>query len=241
MNKTAAEAKALMTEMLPALQAVSSDVEKVVCPPATSVPAVAEILKGTEIGLGTQNMHWEDKGAFTGELAPAMVKEFCGYVILGHSERRGYFGETDEMVNKKIKAALANGLTPIVCIGETLEENQSGQTEAVLTKQIVDGFEGIDAADAPKVIVAYEPIWAIGTGLAASADDANTIIGGTVRAQLKKVFGEEAAEAMRILYGGSVKPGNAAEYFSKPEIDGALVGGASLKTEDFAKITEAAA
>ena len=240
MNKTAAEARELVSAMLPELQSVTT-VDRVICPPATAVSAVAEILAGTEIGLGTQNMHWEEKGAFTGELSPAMVKEFCQYVILGHSERRAYFAETDEGVNKKIKAALAHGLTPIVCVGETLEENEAGKTEEVVTREIREGLKDLSQEDAKKVVIAYEPIWAIGTGKAATAELANSVIAATVRKPLKDMFGEEVAEAVRILYGGSVKSTNAADYFSQSDIDGALVGGASLKADDFPKIAKAAA
>ncbi len=170
-----------------------------------------------------------------------MVKEFCEYVILGHSERRAYFCETDETVNKKVKAALAHGLIPIVCVGETLEENEDGKTDEVVIREIKEGLKGLSKADAAKIIVAYEPIWAIGTGKAATAELANDVIGRTIRTPLKEMFGEDVAEQVRILYGGSVKGSNAAEFFTQPEIDGALVGGASLKADDFPKIAKAAA
>ena len=240
MNKTAAEARELVSAMLPELQSVTS-VDRVICPTATAVMAVSEILSGTGVGIGTQNMHWEESGAYTGELSPAMVKEFCEYVILGHSERRAYFCETDETVNKKVKAALAHGLIPIVCVGETLEENEAGKTDEVVIREIKEGLKGLSKADAAKIIVAYEPIWAIGTGKAATGELANDVIGRTIRTPLKEMFGEDVAEQIRILYGGSVKGSNAAEFFSQPEIDGALVGGASLKADDFPKIAKAAA
>ncbi len=240
MNKTAAEARELVSAMLPELQSVTS-VDRVICPTATAVMAVSEILSGTGVGIGTQNMHWEESGAYTGELSPAMVKEFCEYVILGHSERRAYFCETDETVNKKVKAALAHGLIPIVCVGETLEENEAGKTDEVVIREIKEGLKGLSKADAAKIIVAYEPIWAIGTGKAATAELANDVIGRTIRTPLKEMFGENVAEQVRILYGGSVKGSNAAEFFTQPEIDGALVGGASLKADDFPKIAKAAA
>ena len=239
MNKTAAEARELVSAMLPELQSVTT-VDRVICPPATAVMAVSEILSGTGIGLGTQNMHWEEKGAYTGELSPEMVKEFCGYVILGHSERRAYYAETDESVNKKIVAALAHGLTPIICVGETLEENEAGKTDEVVLREIKEGLKGLSKADAVKIVIAYEPIWAIGTGKAATAELANDVIARTIRVPLKGMFGEDIAEQIRILYGGSVKGANAAEYFSQPDIDGALVGGASLKADDFPKIVKAA-
>jgi triosephosphate isomerase len=197
-------------------------------------------LKGTGIGLGAQNMHWADSGAYTGEISPQMVREFCSYVILGHSERRAYFTETDETVNKKLKAALALGLTPIVCIGETLEEYESGQTGAVVTRQVLEGFKEIDSTVASMIVVAYEPIWAIGTGKASTAEGANAVLKDHIRPALSKLFGSGPAQNIRILYGGSVKGDNAGEFFHQSEIDGALVGGASLKADEFVKIVEAA-
>jgi triosephosphate isomerase len=238
MNKTAEQARGLVSELLPGLEAVHG-VDRVVCPPFTSLISVAEILKGTEIGLGAQDMHWEASGAFTGEVSPAMVKEFCQYVILGHSERRTYFGETDQTVNKKVKAAFANGLTPIVCVGETLEENEDGKTSDVVTRQVHVDLLGLTAEQSGAVVIAYEPIWAIGTGKAASGEGANKVIGEYIRGTLKKDFGAEVAEAVRVLYGGSVTGANAAEFFGQSEIDGALVGGASLKP-DFIQIVQAA-
>jgi len=239
MNKTAAEARELVSAMLPGLQSVTT-VERVICPPATTVPAVSEILSGTGIGVGTQNMHWEENGAYTGELSPEMVKEFCEYVILGHSERRAYFAETDETVNKKLKAALAHDLIPIVCVGETLEENEAGKTDEVVIREIKEGLKDISKADAVKIVIAYEPIWAIGTGKAATGDLANDVIARTIRVPLKEMFGEDVTGQIRVLYGGSVKSSNAAEFFNQSEIDGALVGGASLKADDFPKIIKAA-
>ncbi|WP_299024920.1 triose-phosphate isomerase [uncultured Thermanaerothrix sp.] len=240
MNKTVEQARSLVSEMLPGLQAVHA-VERVLCPPFTSLMAIAAMLSGTEIGLGAQNMHWEASGAFTGEIAPAMVKEFCQYVILGHSERRTYFGETDETVNRKVHAALANDLTPIVCIGETLAENEAGRTAEVVSRQIEQGLKDLTPEQAGRLVIAYEPVWAIGTGRAASGEDANRVVGEVIRPTLARMFGQAVAEAVRVLYGGSVTATNAAEFFSQPEIDGALVGGASLKTAEFVKIVEAAA
>jgi len=240
MNKTVEQATLLVAGMLPGLQAIRT-VDRVICPPFTSLMTLAGMLSGTDIGLGAQNLHWEASGAFTGEVSPQMVKEFCQYAIIGHSERRTLFGETDQTVNFKLKASLAIGLTPIVCVGETLEENESGKTAAVVSRQVKLGFEGVSMEDAARTIVAYEPVWAIGTGKAASAEMANDIIGGAVRKNLAELFGSDQAEKIRILYGGSVKGENAAEFFAKSDIDGGLIGGASLKAEDFLKIVEAAA
>ncbi len=239
MNKTVAEARELVSVMGKGL-AVINNVEIVLCPPFVSILAVANLIGGTRLGLGAQNLHWEEKGAFTGEVSPAMVKEFCNYVILGHSERRTYFGETDLTVNKKIHAALKAGLTPIVCVGETLEENKAGKTAQVVSTQTKEGLQGLDAESAAKVVVAYEPVWAIGTGLAATADDAQQVHCDIVRKSLADQFGSDVAQKIRILYGGSVNAANAAEYFTKPDIDGALVGGASLKSDDFIAIVQAA-
>jgi triosephosphate isomerase len=240
MNKTVEQARVLVSEMLPGLQAVKA-VERVLCPPFTSLMAIAAMLSGTDIGLGAQNMHWEAAGAFTGEIAPAMVKEFCHYVILGHSERRTYFGETDETVNRKVRAAFAHGLTPIVCIGETLAENEAGRTAEVVSRQIEQGLKDLTPEQASGLVIAYEPVWAIGTGRAASGEDANRVVAEVIRPTLAKMFGNTVAETIRVLYGGSVTAANAAEFFSQPQIDGALVGGASLKAAEFVKIVEAAA
>jgi triosephosphate isomerase (TIM) len=239
MNKTTQQALALVNELLPAIRPVTA-VERVLCPPFTALALISGLLEGTGIGLGAQNMHWEASGAYTGEVAPSMVKEFCGYVILGHSERRQYFGETDQTVNRKTLAALANGLIPIVCIGESLAENEAGRTAEVLARQIRGGLKDISVEKAEQLVIAYEPIWAIGTGRAASGPGINTIVSGTIRSGLKDMFGSAAAQAIRVLYGGSVTGANAAEYFGQPEIDGALVGGASLKA-DFVQIVLAAA
>ncbi len=240
MNKTVAESRELVSTMGQQLKLVQG-VEKVLCPPFMSLVAVANLLGGTDIGLGAQNMHWEDKGAFTGEVAPNMVKEFCKYVIIGHSERRAYFGETDETVNKKVLAAQKHGLTPIVCIGETLAQYEAGETAEVVRRQALEGLKGLDPAFAPQIVVAYEPVWAIGTGKASSAENAEYVHQDVVRAALKDLFGEETAQSIRILYGGSVTAANAAEFFAQPNIDGALVGGASLKAEEFVAIAQAAA
>ncbi len=239
MNKTIAEAKALVEAMLPELEKIET-VDKAVCPSYLAVPAVAALCEGTSLKVGAQNLFWEESGAYTAEVAPAMVAEVCDYVIVGHSERRKYFGETDETVNQRLKAALAVGLKVIVCVGETLEENEAGQTQSVVTRQIEKGLADITAEQAAEITIAYEPVWAIGTGRAATPEDANNVHKNVIRPLLKKQFGEERAESMRIQYGGSIKPHNAAELFAMSDIDGGLVGGASLKADSFVAIIQAA-
>ncbi len=192
------------------------------------------------MALGAQNVYWETEGAFTGEVSPKMVAEFCKFVIIGHSERRAYFGETDQTVNRRVKAALEFNLIPVVCVGETLEENEAGRTSEVVMRQMRDGLAGVEIASAGQLVVAYEPVWAIGTGKAAYPDDASRVIGKSIRPVLAELFGEEISEGVRVLYGGSVKPDNAADFFNEEQVDGALVGGASLKAADFIAITEAA-
>jgi len=228
MNKTADEAVAFVREVRHALNQIEG-VDIAFCPPYLAIPALADALKGTKIGVGAQNMFYEESGAYTGELAPDMLTPFCKYVILGHSERRAFFGETDEGVNKKIKAALQHELIPIVCVGESLEQNEAGETHDFVSGQVKAAFAGMTAAEMVKCVIAYEPIWAIGTGRTATAAQAGTIIGVTVRGTVAEMFGEETAQKVRIQYGGSVKPGNAAELMAHPDIDGALVGGASLQ------------
>jgi triosephosphate isomerase len=240
MNKTGSEARALVAELLPELQSVPT-IDRAICPPFPYLMALANMLTGTGVGLGAQNLHWEASGAYTGEVAPKMVAEFCQYVIIGHSERRTYFGETDETVNLKVKAAYANNLTPIVCVGETLVENQAGRTAEVVNRQVREGLKGLSVEQAMQLVVAYEPVWAIGTGLAASPEGANAVLADFIRPALKDMFGAEVAEAVRIQYGGSVTAKNAADFFAQPDIDGALVGGASLKTAEFSAICKAAA
>jgi triosephosphate isomerase len=240
MNRTVAEARDLVLKLSAPLREVAN-VEKVLCPPFTSLPALSALLEGSDIGLGAQNMHWEEKGAFTGEVAPGMVKEFCNYIIIGHSERRAYFGETDENVNRKLRAAFEFDLTPIVCVGETLDQYESGLTSEVVRRQISLGLADTDSANARRIVVAYEPVWAIGTGKASSGENANEVLAQVIRPALSDLFGAETAQAIRILYGGSVTASNASEFFSQPEIDGALVGGASLKADEFIAITKAAA
>lgn len=228
MNKTADEAVTFVREVRHVLNQIEG-VDIAFCPPFLSIPALADVLKGTKIGLGAQNMYFEESGAFTGEIAPSMLTPFCDYVIIGHSERRAFFGETDEGVNKKIKAALKHGLTPIVCVGESLDQNEAGETHSFVSGQVRAAFAGFTTEDMEKCVIAYEPIWAIGTGKTASPAQAGQIIGVTVRGTVADMFGEETAQVVRIQYGGSVKPENAADIMAHPDIDGALVGGASLK------------
>ena len=232
MNNTASEGVALVKAIAPLVKNASCDV--VVCVPAIDIPAVSGALKGTNIGLGAENVHYAEKGAFTGEISAAMLKEYgVKYVIIGHSERRQYFGETDETVNKRTLTAIAAGLTPIVCIGESLEERETGKTEEVLARQIHEGMKNIQ--DITKIVIAYEPVWAIGTGKTATAEQANETI-GFIRKTIGEMFCPKCAEALRIQYGGSMNAGNCKELMAMPEIDGGLIGGASLKAPDFAAI-----
>jgi triosephosphate isomerase len=237
MHKTVSGAVDLVTALKGALEGVE-DCDVAVCPPFVALKAVSAALEGSAIGLGAQNMHWETQGAFTGEISPTMLQGWCDYVILGHSERRTIFGESDEWVNKKLHAALSHGLLPIVCVGENLEQNEAGETVAVCGGQVRAAFEGVTAEQARAVTIAYEPIWAIGTGVPAHGEDANDIIRRAIRDVLADVYDETIAEAIRVQYGGSVKPHNAAEFLSQKEIDGALVGGASLKADDFSQIVK---
>ena len=235
MNGLLGDARAL-AEALRAAIGQDAAPEILVCPPFLALAAVAEILKGTKIKVGAQNMHWEAKGAFTGELSPAMLKEAgISHVLLGHSERRHIMGETHEHINKKTKAALTNGLTPVVCVGELLEERNCGDTNNVIDRQIQKGLDGLSPEDMAKVVVAYEPVWAIGTGKTASPRQAADVH-HYIRKTASKKWGEATADGLRILYGGSVTPENIKELMAEADIDGALVGGASLKADSFAKI-----
>jgi len=239
-----ADARHLVSEMVPGLQS-NIGVDKVICPPHTALLAVASLLEGTDIHLGAQNMYWEAAGAYTGEVSPAMVSEFCEFIILGHSERRAYFNETDQDVNRKVQAAFDHGLTPIMCVGETLEDYEANRTYDVVFRQVNMGLEGIefDQSDSnvPNLVIAYEPVWAIGTGRAATPQDANQVIAEVIRSALVELFGENLAQKIRVLYGGSVNGDNAKEFFVQSDIDGALVGGASLKVTEFIQIALAAA
>ncbi|GAC1435650.1 MAG: triose-phosphate isomerase [Chloroflexota bacterium] len=233
MHTTVAEAVGLAGEVRDATAGLSG-AQIVLCPPFVSLTAVAEVLADSPIALGAQNVHWVEKGAYTGEIAPGMLAGLCRYVIVGHSERRQYFGETDESVNRKVRAALDAGLRPIMCVGESLAHREGGATEAWLAEQITVGLRDLAPDDAPGIVVAYEPIWAIGTGRAATAVMANETI-GAIRATLASVLGAVAA-TLPILYGGSVTAANFGDFAAQSEIDGALVGGASLKAVDFAAI-----
>ena len=235
MYKTVAEGVELAEGLRESLADVTT-MELAVCTPATALYAVSRALAGSNIGVGAQNMSWEKEGAFTGEISPVMVKELGQYIIIGHSERRQHFGETDATVNRKIKAALAYGITPIVCIGESLEQNKAGETVSFVRAQIHGAFADISTEDARKLVLAYEPIWAIGTGLTATPEDADHIIRKAIRDVLTELYDKETAEVIRVQYGGSVKPDNMAEFIVMPEIDGALVGGASLKVASFTAI-----
>ncbi|MCI1945401.1 triose-phosphate isomerase [Clostridium luticellarii] len=234
MNKTADEALKLVEELKPLVKDAKCDV--VVCPPYVCLETVIKSVKGTNIRVGAQNMHYEESGAYTGEISPDMLKSVgIDYVIIGHSERRQYFGETDEMVNKKVKKAFQHDIIPIVCCGETLEEREAKITEEVLGKQVKLDLQGLDKSQVEKVVVAYEPIWAIGTGKTATDEQANKTI-GYIRSVIASMYSKETAEKTRIQYGGSVKPATIKAQMTQPEIDGALVGGASLKSADFAAI-----
>ena len=234
MNKTPDEARELVNALKPLVK--DSSVDVVVCPPFVCIPAVAEAVKGSNIKVGAQNVHFEKSGAFTAEVSVDMLKALgVEYVIVGHSERRQYFGETDEVVNKRALAALAGNITPIICVGELKTERESGITHAVVEKQTRLVLANMTNEQVEKCVIAYEPVWAIGTGLTATKEDAEEVI-GFIRSIVKDMYGEATAEAIRIQYGGSMNPKNASELMSMPDIDGGLIGGASLKAEDFSKV-----
>jgi triosephosphate isomerase len=234
MNNTILKSIALIDEIKKS--SLNKDVEAVVCVPFTNLSDVKKAIEGTDIKLGAQNMHWEDNGAYTGEISPLMLKEIgVDYCIIGHSERRQYFNETDETVNKKIKTALKYNINPIVCVGETLEERENQKQEEVVKEQVLKALEDIDSKNIKDIVIAYEPIWAIGTGKTASSDDANQMC-GFIRKIIGNKYGKEAKDSIRIQYGGSVKPNTIKELMGKEDIDGALVGGASLVAEDFVKL-----
>jgi triosephosphate isomerase len=234
MNTTAVEAERLVLEMLERLDRIEG-VEKVLCPPFVSLVGISMMIENSSIKLGAQNMYFEGKGAYTGEVSPLMLRELCEFVILGHSERRRYFGESDEIVNKKVRAALASKLKPILCVGERLEENEAGKTQEVINRQVRGALNGIEPVR--DLVIAYEPVWAIGTGKAASGGQAAATI-QSIRDIVRMSWNESMAQDLRILYGGSVTSANVAEFVSLPEIDGALVGGASLKADEFVAIVE---
>ncbi len=231
MNKTIEEGVALVNGFK--AEAENTDVEVVVCVPYVMLPAVKEALAGSKVKIGAQNMHWEESGAFTGEISPIMLNELgIDYVVIGHSERREYFAETNETVNKKVKSALAHNLAPIMCCGETLEQREANEHKTLVAAQIKEGVADLSVEDVKKVVIAYEPIWAIGTGVTATSDQANEMC-EMIRDTLAEIYDDATAEEVRIQYGGSVKPANVTEIMNQPHIDGALVGGASLKADDF--------
>jgi len=232
MNTRLDEAVELVKSMLPDLDNIGT-VEKVLCPPFISLAAIKEIIKSTSVKLGSQNMYFKDKGAYTGEISPLMLADLCEFVILGHSERRQLFGEADEMVNSKVKAALEFELRPILCVGESLADNEANRAAIVITAQVTAALSGVNPTD--QLVIAYEPIWAIGTGKAATGKQANATI-SLIRGTVARLWDASTAQAIRILYGGSVTGSNIAEFIAEPEIDGALVGGASLKADDFLSI-----
>jgi triosephosphate isomerase len=242
MYKTAGEGVVLVQDIAQLVEDVWDEVEVVVCPPFTGLKSVSTLIELDKLtlGLGAQDCHWEAEGAFTGEVAPRMLTELrVGYVIVGHSERRGYFGETDESVNKKVKAVLANRMTPIMCCGESLAVHEAGETESFVRKQVTAGLAGLSAEEASKLVVAYEPIWSIGTGHTPIPEKANDVA-RTIRATIGAMYGPPAAVQARILYGGSMKPENARMFMAEPDIDGGLIGGAALVAESFSDIVHAA-
>jgi triosephosphate isomerase len=235
MNMTATQARELASKLIPLVSA-AKDREIVLGPPFTALAAVAETIKGTDIGLAAQNLHWEDKGAFTGEISADMLLDSgCKYVIIGHSERRQYFGETDETVNRKLRQALRKGLLPIVCVGETLPEREAGKLNEIIGRQVTGGLKDLSAEDMKKLVIAYEPVWAIGTGRTATPEQANEVH-VLIRRKVRELASADIAEGLRIQYGGSVTPENVSQLMAMPDIDGALVGGASLKPESFAAL-----
>ena len=242
MNKTYDEGVVLAQGLVYELKDGTGSVDVVVCPPAIDVKGVAEVIQqaNAPIAVGVQNVYWEEKGAYTGETAPDMITAVgATYCIIGHSERRGYFGETDEDINKKAKALMAHGIVPISCCGESLEVREAGKHVEFVVEQIKKDAEGLTIDDPSKYVVAYEPIWAIGTGKTATADDAEEVC-GAIRKTLAEIFGQETADGIRILYGGSAKPENVGGFLEKEDVDGALVGGASLKADSFAAMVRSA-
>ena len=238
MNKTYTEGVVLAQGLADALKDAEVKVDVVVCPPTVDLKGVSEVIDQTSapFALGAQNVYFEESGAFTGETAPSMLEAVnATYCIIGHSERRGYFGETDEDINKKAKALMAHNIVPISCCGEPLEVREAGKHVEFVVDQIKKDTEGLEITDPSKYVIAYEPIWAIGTGKTATADDAQEVC-GAIRETLAQIFGQETADGIRVLYGGSAKPSNIAELVAKPDVDGALVGGASLKAEDFSQM-----
>jgi triosephosphate isomerase len=240
MHKDLSESQNLISKLINELRKEDVNCDIIICPPFTSLSEAAGLVKNTKVKLGAQNMHFEDKGAFTGEISAAMLKSVgCEYVILGHSERRAIFNESDEFINKKIKKALSSGLKPIFCIGETLQQRESGIMNDVIKRQVTEGLQHISKGEMEKVIIAYEPVWAIGTGVTATPQQAQEVH-AYVRKLINNIFGEDTAQELIIQYGGSVKPDNAGELLSQSDIDGALVGGACLEADSFLKIIKSA-
>jgi triosephosphate isomerase len=240
MQKTIDQALELVDALLPDLMKIEA-VDRVLCPPFTALEAVNDRLSGSGVALGAQNVYWQEEGAYTGEISPLMLRGLCDYVIIGHSERRAYFHETDETVNRRVRAAQAHDLVPILCIGETLEQREAGETEQVVARMMHGGLQGVKFGSPGELVVAYEPVWAIGTGKAATPGDAEQVVEQVVRSSLAELLGKTFSDQVRVLYGGSVKPDNAQSFFECPSIDGALVGGASLRAESFSEIVRIAA
>lgn len=240
MYKTPAESVQFVKELAPKLM-LYNGVERVICPSFLALTEVAKALEGTPIKVGAQNAHWEKEGAYTSQIAYSMLIGLVEYVIIGHSECRAYLGETDEMINRKAKALLSAGLKPIIAVGESLSQNEAGETASFVSGQVRAALDGITSEALQHIVFAYEPIWAIGTGKNATAEDANRIIGDVIRATIRELYGSEMANTVRVQYGGSVKPDNMYQFMSQPEIDGALVGGASLKVDSFSELVRIAA
>ncbi|MBN1230793.1 MAG: triose-phosphate isomerase [Anaerolineales bacterium] len=239
MHNSVSQSTQLVDALIPRLNVIEG-VEKLLIPSHTALYSVSQMIKGTDISLGAQGMYWEEKGAYTGQISPAMVKELCSYVLIGHSECRQYFGETDQTVNKKVTAALAHQLVPILCVGENLPQYESGQTAPVIRGQLRDGLRGISLSHPGQLVIAYEPVWAIGTGRSSSVNDLHSVVSRVIRPALASLFGDDLGVQIRLLYGGSVNPQNASDYLSLPQVDGALVGGASLDAEKFIAIAQSA-
>ena len=239
MNNTEAEALSLVRKLIQGVKSLPT-VEVLICPPFTCLSQLSKLLVSSPIQLGAQNISDHDVGAYTGEISPRMAAEFCSYVILGHSERRAYFGESDALINRKTKAALRSDIKPILCVGEQLDERESGQAAQVITRQLRGVLQGVNPPDPSSLVIAYEPVWAIGSGLSASAAETADFIGGVIRPVISGLWGEEISQQIRVLYGGSVSPENAGGFFNLAEIDGALVGAASLSAENFLGIIEKA-
>ena len=240
MNKTESEAISLEKKIIKGVKSQTAE-DVLICPPFTSISQLNKLLVSSPILLGAQNISEQESGAFTGEISAEMAAEFCTHVILGHSERRAIYGETDELINLKLEAALNAGLIPVLCVGEQLEERESGEAASVIAGQLQAGLKGVHLPDPDLLVIAYEPVWAIGSGRSASAEDTADLIGGVIRPTLSGLWGEIISQKIRILYGGSVNPENARGFFTQPEIDGALVGGASLSADNFLGIIEQAA